>query len=42
MKAGTKACLATAGRRIGRLEVAQIGGPGRMKSDVTVWDLAAG
>jgi hypothetical protein len=38
VKVGTKACLATEGKRIGRLEVVEIGGPGKIKLHVKVWD----
>lgn len=40
VKVGTKACFATEGRRIGHLTVVEIRGPGKMKIDVKVWDLA--
>jgi hypothetical protein len=39
VRVGTKACLATEGKRIGRLEVVEIGGPGKIKLHVKVWDL---
>ncbi|MDT7787849.1 MAG: hypothetical protein QOF58_6268 [Pseudonocardiales bacterium] len=41
VRVGTKACLATEGKRIGRLEVVEIGGPGKIKIHVKVWDLPA-
>lgn len=37
VKAGTKGCFGTVQRRVGRLEVADISGPGRMTIGVRVW-----
>jgi hypothetical protein len=39
VKVGTKACFGTAEKRVGHLEVVEIGGPGRMAIDVKVWDV---
>ncbi|SDG78388.1 TIR domain-containing protein [Lentzea fradiae] len=42
VRAGTRGCLVTEGRRIGRLEVVGIDGPGKMRIAVTVWETPSG